>query len=182
MHFKRNTQGEFTRKHKPLSKTAKRILLTIMFVCFSTALGGSWAESEGFFNNSLLVVNVAEAGELVVTGDSAATIDEMKADVLDRLARCENPNQKPIVFDTNGVASVGQYQWQPHSFQHYWMKMTGEKLSEKDAVVYALDDAKARELAAFVIFETDNGVGKDWFNCNKWHDLDALVEFIKAHD
>ena len=117
-----------------------------------------------------------------MTSESASTVDEMKADVLDRLAKCENPNQKPIVFDTNGVASVGQYQWQPHSFQYYWKKMTGEMLSEKDAVVYALDDAKARQLAAFVIFETDAGSGKDWVNCTKWHDLDTLVGFIKSHE
>lgn len=110
------------------------------------------------------------------------TIEEMKNDVLDRLSKCENPNQKPIVFDTNGVASVGNFQWQPHSFQHYWEKKTGQKLSEKEAVIYALDDTKARELASYVIFDTDKGVGKDWFNCNKWHSLDDLVAFIKSHE
>jgi hypothetical protein len=46
----------------------------------------------------------------------------------------------------------------------------------------ALDDAKARELAAWVIFETDAGSGKDWFNCTNWHDLDTLVDFIKSHE
>ena len=152
MFFKRNTRGEFTRKHKPLSTLQKRILLGFVFVCFSTIFGGQIAEREGLFDNTLHVVNFADAAEIIVTSESASTVEEMKADVLDRLAKCENPNQKPIVFDTNGIASVGQYRWQPHSFQYYWQKMTGEKLTEKDAVMYALDDVKARELAAFVIF------------------------------
>jgi hypothetical protein len=182
MFYTRNRKGEFASKRKPLSKNAKRILLGFVFVCLSTIAGGQIAEREGFFDNSLHVVNVAEAAEVVVTGGGAPTIDEMKSDVLDRLTKCENPGGKPIVFDTNGVASVGAYQWQPHSFQHYWEKMTGEKLSEKEAVVYALDDVKARELAAYVIFETDNGAGKDWVNCNRWHGLDTLVQFIKAHE
>lgn len=120
----------------------------------------------------------AEAAEIITLD----TIETMKRDVLDRLAKCENPHNKPIVFDTNGVASVGQYQWQPHSFQHYWQKKTGVKLTEKEAVVFALDDVKARELAAYVIFETDRGSEKDWVNCTAWHDLDTLVKFIKAHD
>lgn len=119
----------------------------------------------------------AEAAEI-----TPSKIEEMKADVLNRLEKCENPSKKPIVFDSNGVASVGQFQWQPHSFQHYWEKMTGEKITEKEAVIKALDDATARRLASYVIFETDKGSAKDWVNCTKWHDLGTLVEFIKAHE
>ncbi|MEO8630873.1 MAG: hypothetical protein ABI612_22665 [Betaproteobacteria bacterium] len=182
MIFNRTKKGEFARKRKPLTKTAKRILVGVMVVCFSTAIGGSWAEREGFFKKELHVVNFAEASEIVLMRDGTSTIDEMKTDVLDRLTKCENPNEKPIVFDTNGIASIGAYQWQPHSFQHYWQKMTGEKLSEKDAVLYALDNEKARELASWVIFETDTGVDKDWVNCSKWHGLQTLVDFINSHD
>ncbi len=184
MNFIRNHKtGEFTNKRKPLSTWQKRTLASIAIVCFSIALGGSLAKNEGWMQRKELhVVNVADAAEIVLMENHAATIDEMKADVLDRLGKCENPNGKPIVFDTNGVASVGQYQWQPHSFQHYWKKMTGQEITEKEAVILALDDTKARELAAWVIFETDAGSGKDWVNCTKWHGLDMLVKFIKAHD
>lgn len=110
------------------------------------------------------------------------TLEKMREDVLNRLEKCENPHKKPIVFDSNGIASVGQFQWQPHSFQHYWEKKTGQKITEKEAVIKALDDVTARELAAWVIFETDRGSKKDWVICTARNDLTTLVDFIKAHD
>lgn len=149
-----------------------------MFFLLTLALlgrvGENWVDNELQY----IAPQRVEAAEIIAPD----TIEEMKNDVLDRLTKCENPNDKPIVFDTNGIASVGKFQWQPHSFQHYWLKKTGDKISEKEAVIYALDDAKARELAAYVIFETDNGSKKDWVNCTKWHDLDTLISFIKSHD
>lgn len=179
----RKPDGTFANKRKPLTKWQKRILGGVSIACFSIALGGSLAEKEGFFNNTMHVVNVAEAAEIIVAGDGTmTTVEAMKADVLDRLTKCENPNKKPIVFDTNGIASIGAYQWQPHSFIYYWQKMTGEKLTETYAVIYALDEVKARNLASYVIFETDAGSGKDWVNCTRWHDLDTLVQFIKSHE
>jgi hypothetical protein len=77
MDLKRNKQGEFSRKHKPLCKRAKRILIGVMIACFSTAAGGSWAESEGIFNNTLHVVNVAEASEIVIMGGGNRVLDEI---------------------------------------------------------------------------------------------------------
>lgn len=126
----------------------------------------------------------AEAAEIIITSNSADTIQEMKDGVLDQLKKCENPNADnvPFIFDSNGIGSVGTFQWQPHSFQHYWEKMTGDKITKKDAVLYALDEDKARKLTEWVIFETDAGVGKDWVVCNNRHDLDTLVSFIKSHE
>lgn len=172
--MKRDMLGRFAGGLFPLSRRRK-VLLAGMVVCAVVPLAGKALE---YVRPGELVAHRAEAAELPMI----STVDEMKADVLDRLAECENPKGKPIVFDTNGVASVGQYQWQPHSFQHYWEKMTGIALSEKEAVIYALDDAKARRLAEYVIFETDKGPGKDWINCSRWHDLETLVAFIKAHE
>jgi hypothetical protein len=176
----RDFKGRFARQSR-----AKKVLLVLAIAFWSIPLIGQFTGDFQWIADvvapEVRAVNsfagVAEAAEV-----TPSTLEAMKGDVLDRLGQCENPKQKPIVFDTNGIASVGQYQWQPHSFQYYWQKMTGEKLSEKNAVIYALDDAKARELASWVIFETEKGSGADWVNCTAWHDLDTLVEFIKAHE
>ena len=127
-------------------------------------------------DKEITAVNVVEAA--VVT---PATLEEMKGDVLDRLKQCENKEGVAIIFDTNGKASIGDYMWQIGSFQHYWSLKTGQKLTQKQAASYALDDVKARELASWVIFETKSGVDKDWVNCSKRHSLQTLVDFIGAH-
>jgi hypothetical protein len=173
----RDIRGRFSSGLFPLSFRRKVYLASMVFLLVLALLGKAgeeWVDKELHY----IAAHPLEAAE-IITPD---TIEEMKNDVLDRLAKCENPHSKPIVFDTNGVASVGNFQWQPHSFQHYWEKKTGVKLSEKEAVIYALDDTKARELASYVIFETDKGVKSDWVNCNNWHGLQELVDFIKAHE
>lgn len=172
----RDIRGRFTAGLFPLSFRRKLDIAGIVFLLILALIGKvgeEWVDKELHY----IAAQPLEAAE-IITPD---TIELMKGDVLDRLSKCENPQGKPIVFDTNGVASVGNFQWQPHSFAHYWEKKTGVKLSEKDAVIYALDDTKARELASYVIFETDKGVSKDWVNCSKWHGLQTLVDFIKAH-
>lgn len=119
----------------------------------------------------------AEAAEI-------STIDDMKKDVLDKLAKCESGGNPDIaiVFDTNAKPSLGEYQWQPHSFQYYYQKQHGVKLTEKEAVIKALDRTEARALAHYVIFETDNGSAKDWVNCTRWNDLTPIINLIKSHD
>jgi NADH/NAD ratio-sensing transcriptional regulator Rex len=109
------------------------------------------------------------------------TIDEMKTDVLNRLKNCENKEGVALIWDTNNAASIGDYMFQLKTVQHYIQKRDGIKLSSKDAARLALDDQKARELAAWIIFNDTKGIA-NWHNCNVRHDLDTLIKFIKAHD
>lgn len=175
----RDNKGQFARRFY------KRPMFWLMVVMAAIPLVGQLPGVNHYEGIADLVAPVvvykAEAAEVVVT---PSTIKEMKGDVLDRLAKCESGGNKDIaiVFDSNKVASVGTYQWQAHSFAFYWQKMTGEKLSERAAVTYALDDTKARKLAEYVIFDTDAGSEKDWVICSRNYSLTPLVEFIKKHD
>ena len=135
------------------------------------------------FLNTIIGKELTYIATPMVFAEEVKTIDQMKSDVLDRLAKCESGGKETtIVFDSNGKASVGNYQWQLASFRHYYEKMTGKKITDREAAIMALDDVKARELASYVIFETEKGGSRDWVNCFNWHDLDTLVKFIKAHD
>lgn len=174
----RDYKGRFSAL--PWRKYERNLFISIMFVGALALFLGRFDTGIEYFTREALTYTAPEVEAATIM--EPKTIEEMKRDVLDRLEKCENPHKKPIVFDSNGVASVGQFQWQPHSFQHYWEKKTGQKLTEKEAVIHALDDEKARGLAEYVIFETDKGSAKDWVNCTKWHNLTTLVEFIKAHD
>lgn len=179
----RNKKGRFIS-----SKWVRRIAGTIMIACACVLGGAVWAgevwlpaQIEDMKGKELKAVNsfvpFAEADEI-----KPDTLEAMKGDVLDRLAKCESGGKETtIVFDTNGKASVGNYQWQLSSFRYYHEKRTGVKLTERQAAVMALDDVKARELASWVIFDTEKGGSADWVNCYKWHNLETLVKFIKSH-
>jgi len=129
-----------------------------------------------------LIYQKAEAMEFRgLTGDRLdRKIAELKAEVLDTLAKCESGGNASvaIVFDSNEIASIGTFQWQPHSFQYYYEKKNGINLTEREAIIKALDDTEARALASYVVFETEKGGSKDWFNCFKWHSLNDKVKII----
>ena len=178
----RNRKGQF--KNRGFVKGIV-LAVTVLVIGAIVWTGEVWVPAQNLWgkmkNQELKAVNtfipVAEAAEV-----KPETLEEMKGDVLDRLAKCESGGKETtIVFDTNGKASVGNYQWQLASFRHYYEKKTGVKLTDRQAAVMALDDVKARELASWVIFDTEKGGSYDWVNCFKWHDLDTLVKFIKAH-
>jgi hypothetical protein len=164
-----------------LSRNQKQALVFLVVIAGIPLGGTAYQKLVHVFHEELVYVAAPRAyAEMLQVN----TVEEMKADVLDRLSKCESGGNSDvgIVFDSNGKASIGVFQWQIASFQHYWFKKNGEKLSNKDAIVYALDEDKARDLASWVIFETNKGSGSDWVNCTNWHDLDALVDFIKSHE
>ena len=81
------------------------------------------------------------------------------------------------------IPSFGTYQFKVTTVQHYLKLKTGETLTVPEAVAIAFDGEKARELASFVIFETEKGVASDWFHCERIAGgLDSLVRFIKSHE
>jgi len=111
-------------------------------------------------------------------------IEGLKDAVMSKLSQCEGGGYKEsdgiIIMDTNNKLSIGQFQWQVSSVQHYYKLMTGKDISKKDAVILALNETEARKLAKYVAFETKNKIGKDWVNCNKKHNLDIQVDMIKS--
>lgn len=111
-------------------------------------------------------------------------VEALKDAVMAKLSQCESAGHKEsdglIIMDTNNKLSIGQYQWQVSSVQHYYKLMTGKDISKKDAIILALNETEARKLAKYVAFETKNKIGKDWVNCNSKHNLDVQVDMIKS--
>jgi hypothetical protein len=113
-----------------------------------------------------------------------AKIEALKDGVVKQLAACENTgyteNGVQIIWDTNNKASIGSLMFQIDTVRYYYKLMTGKEISKKDAVILALDEARARELAKWVMFETKNMAGKDWVNCDKKLKLDQQIILIKG--
>ncbi len=109
-----------------------------------------------------------------------AKIEGLKVDLVHRLSICESAGHSEedglIIFDTNNRASVGQLQWQIASVQQYEKSLYGKTVTRKEAVLIALDTARASELAKDVIFKTD-GLA-NWLNCANKLGLRAEVDAI----
>lgn len=110
-------------------------------------------------------------------------IEELKADVVTRLGKdCEskgtNSDKTPDIFDTNGKGSYGEWRWQIKSVVYFYKKLYSQDITNKEALLIALDDAKARKLTTDVIFTVPGGI-ENWLNCDKKLGLSAEVKVIK---
>ena len=129
----------------------------------------------------MTVVNIRETVTQVDT--LTPKINELKAEVLDLLMKCESEGYTEatglIVYDSNKVPSIGQYQFQKATIVAYYKKLYNQDITGKEAILIALDTDKARKLASDIIFtlEEDKGIN-NWYNCNKKNGLSAKVEII----
>lgn len=135
-----------------------------------------------FFSGKTLFPNVVYAERQVMNDSLDKRIGELQDDVLTTLEKCESAGHKEtdgiIVFDANNRASIGTFQFQKATVQHYYKTLYGQSLTAKDAVIIALDAQKARELAKDIIFKTDKGL-TNWINCDKKFNLSQRVKFIE---
>jgi hypothetical protein len=176
----RGIRGRFSRQ-----RAGQKALLIVMVVCFSIPMGGYLVGVDGL-SKELVAVRTAEADMIVTAGNFTDKIENAKDDVINRLAQCESGGHKAddgiLVFDTNNKASIGELQFQKDTVRHYVKKLYGKDITGREAVIWALDTGKARQLAKDIIFTTENGVGADWVNCDRWHGLSARVELIKEFE
>jgi hypothetical protein len=110
-------------------------------------------------------------------------VEQLKNEVLDDLKNCESGGISEadglIVFDSNKKASLGLYQFQVTTVQHYYKKIYGKVITPKEAILTALDEAKARSLARDIIFTEPKGAN-NWFNCKNKKGLDSKINIIKT--
>ena len=127
-------------------------------------------------------VNVIRV-EATVTDSMPAKIEELKDSVVDRLVKCESSGLKesdaPIILDSNKKFSIGVLQFQIKTVQHYTEIINHQTITAKEAVLLALDEQRARQLAKQIIFGTKSGVAGDWVVCSRRHNLQAEVDIIK---
>lgn len=126
---------------------------------------------------SYVAAPIAEAAEVGVDLDAA------KEKTIDILEKCESGGHKWdegfIRLDTNDKLSYGPLQWQKDTVKHYVKVRDGREISGLEAVNIALDRVQSRSLALFVIFETEQGVDKDWVICSRNYQIQARVDLIK---
>ena len=109
-------------------------------------------------------------------------VEAMKEDILNRLMACESAGHSEdagiIVFDSNKEPSVGQLQFQRDTVRHFYKVLYDQEITRKDAVMIALDTAKARQLASDIIWKVDGGV-YEWANCARKTGIVPEITTIK---
>lgn len=111
----------------------------------------------------------------------ALKIRVLEDSVLAKLALCETGGvQEPdgaITFDTNRKASVGRYQFQITTVQHYHQLIYGVELNRAQSIMLAINPAPSTELAREIIFNTEDGI-ENWRACDKKHNLALEISLI----
>ena len=132
----------------------------------------------------------AQNPEIKVIDLTPEKIESLKDDVVARLLSCESAGHKEddaiIMYDNNkagtltgkNVWSIGQLQWKVSTIVRYAQMRDNKVLTQKEAVLLALDTNEASKLAKYVIFDTDGGIW-NWQNCADKLNLGAEVSAIK---
>lgn len=160
-------------------KTARRVTLCLMFLALLTgAYGiGSVANPRTIFATSNVEVDTLPG-----------KIDGLKKDLIQRLSNCERAGHTEdegiIIYDDNSagtlgkqIPSIGTLQFKKSTVQYYYKTLYKKDITPKEAVIVALDDSKAFELAQDIIFTTDKGLS-NWVNCSNKLGLASEVAII----
>lgn len=136
----------------------------------------------GSFKAGQFSTGMTYAKETVVLDNLPKKIESLKEEVLETLKSCESKTHTEsdglIILDTNNEFSIGLYQFQIKTVQHYYQTLYGKTITRKEAVEIALNEAKARELAQDIIFKTDGGY-RNWLNCSNSKGLVPTIATIK---
>lgn len=182
--YSRDSGGKFVEKVSTrVKRFVRRLPVYVMVVSVSVMFLGMLTNNFAFIERwfvPLEYVAVAEAAEVAGQPDK---IEAAKRKVIDELEKCESAGLKEAdgiaILDTNNVGSYGPLQFQRKTVMYYYEKMTGNKISGRDALILALQGDKARELAYFIIYKTDSGIDNDWVRCAAKYDLTGKVELLK---
>lgn len=155
-----------------------------MLVTFVASLGALGALGYGALKiNNVIYVHGENAGIEKMEKESAEKVRHLQDGVLETLSvGCESKGVKEpdatIILDSNSRMSIGRFQFQITTVQHYHKKFYGNEISRAEAISIAISKDRATELARKIIFEETGGIG-NWVNCAKARGLVPKVEIIK---
>lgn len=126
-------------------------------------------------------VNYTAEAKVVTIDNLTVKIDELKHNVVTGIQHCESQGHDEdegiIIFDTNNKASVGTLQFQKSTVVSYYKKFYGKDITPKNAVIIALDNQQAEQLAYDIVFKEKDG-WKNWYNCGRKTNVEGQLAII----
>lgn len=112
-----------------------------------------------------------------------AKVESLKEQIVNDIAACETKGVKEpdatILLDSNSQMSLGSWQWQIKSIQHYVKLFEGRAISRVEAINIATDHQKAKDLTTKVLFGEKDG-WKNWYTCGVKLDVGTKIDLISA--
>lgn len=137
----------------------------------------------GYFKYNPIVKTV-EAEKIITQDNLTPKIEELKKDIVNTIQACESKGHSEedgiIVFDSNKQMSIGTLQFQKKTVQYYYKSLYNKEISPKEAVIIALDDSKAEQLAYDIIFSSNAKGWSNWYNCSKKHAIESKIAIIRS--
>jgi len=176
MKFNRDSIGRFaTKVTHSIWQWTKLVVVLVVSIVLVGAVGAVIAKSN-------IEPEIVEVEKIVEVDRGAEKVQSVKNEIIYQLKQCESGAKKEsdalIVFDTNKKPSLGLWQFQVGTVQHYYKTLYGKDITAKEAVTIALDEVKARELVADIMFKTNNAP-QEWYNCSNKLDLKTKIELLK---
>ena len=137
------------------------------------------------FNQKIVYKQVEKE---VILDNLKGKVNQLKGELVADIKQCESggasEDKALITFDPHPtkknvqIASLGNYQFKVSTVQYYYTKFYGKTITNKEAVLIALDDTQAGNLASEVIFR--DGALDNWYNCTKAHNSRAKLDVINS--
>jgi hypothetical protein len=167
----RNPNGQFTKRNRYILRITIFIILSLAIL----ALTHYYIITHPTIINTTTTVDTSPAM-------FAQKIDSLEKSVVEQVRACESNGHKEsdglIIFDSNKIASIGTLQFQTHTIIYYYKSLYHLTITPKEAIIIALDDAKAGELAKDIMFTSPN-LANDWLNCSTRLSLTSTIQAIK---
>jgi len=160
----RDSKGKFAKSK------VKWYLLAVIIIMALTAVGANWKSTE--------YVNVP-VEKIVIKDTAKEIIEKEKNDILDTLEMCESGGDANAIVWVDGgsgknTASFGAYMFKVGTVEQFKTELT-----DFQAIALASDRNQSRELARYIIFETEGGIW-NWKICSQKYGLVERVSFIKS--
>jgi len=158
-----------------------RIILVLCALAWGVGyIGQRWVENELYVAPEA-VQAVQEAFVAHADETMESKVERMKDEIVEEIAKCESGGVKEpdatILLDSNNQMSIGSWQWQIKSVQHYIKKFEGRDITRVEAIQIAVDHEKAQALATRVMFEEKDGV-LNWYNCAKKTNAQTKIQVL----
>ncbi len=119
--------------------------------------------------HELIAVQNAVAPKAFASETLEAKLATSKDDLVESLGLlCETKGAKEpdatIILDTNNEMSIGSFQFQIKTVQHYFKVLYQKEISRVEAIQIAIDHKRAAALTKDILFTVPNGYG-NWAIC-----------------
>lgn len=127
--------------------------------------------------------NITLVDREVIVDNLSGKIEEVRGGIIADIKLGESQgkpeNAGLIVYDTNHQMSIGSYQYQILTVQHYYKKLYNKDITRKEAILIALDDSKAGQLTYDIVFK-EKGGWKNWYNSGMKYKIGDRIALLDS--